>query len=62
MRVGICGATGQVGRVMRVLLEARGFPVDEIRYFASANSEVHTTSMLMTAMAGFLIWVFWIIC
>ena len=38
MRVGIFGATGQVGRVMRVLLEERGFPVDEIRYLASANS------------------------
>ncbi len=38
MRVGIVGATGQVGGVMRRLLEERDFPVDEIRYFASARS------------------------
>ncbi|MCB0966033.1 MAG: aspartate-semialdehyde dehydrogenase [Ilumatobacter sp.] len=38
MRVGIVGATGQVGGVMRRLLEERNFPVDEIRYFASARS------------------------
>ena len=38
MRVGVFGATGQVGRVMRALLAERDFPVDEIRYFASAKS------------------------
>jgi aspartate-semialdehyde dehydrogenase len=38
MRVGVVGATGQVGGVMRRLLEERGFPVDEIRYFASSRS------------------------
>jgi aspartate-semialdehyde dehydrogenase len=38
MRVGIVGATGQVGSVMRRLLEERNFPVDQIRYFASARS------------------------
>ena len=38
MRVGVVGATGQVGSVMRAVLEERGFPVDEIRYFASARS------------------------
>jgi aspartate-semialdehyde dehydrogenase len=38
MRVGIVGATGQVGGVMRRLLEERGFPVDDIRFFASARS------------------------
>jgi len=38
MRVGVVGATGQVGGVMRRLLDERGFPVDEIRYFASARS------------------------
>ncbi|GAB3624524.1 aspartate-semialdehyde dehydrogenase [Mariniluteicoccus endophyticus] len=38
MRVGVFGATGQVGGVMRTLLEERDFPVDEIRYFASARS------------------------
>ena len=38
MRVGVVGATGQVGGVMRRLLEERNFPVDEIRYFASARS------------------------
>ena len=38
MRVGVVGATGQVGSVMRNLLEERNFPIDEIRYFASARS------------------------
>ncbi len=38
MRVGVFGATGQVGSVMRAVLAERGFPVDDIRYFASARS------------------------
>ncbi|MDQ1704352.1 MAG: aspartate-semialdehyde dehydrogenase [Frankiaceae bacterium] len=37
-RVGVVGATGQVGGVMRRLLAERGFPVAEIRFFASARS------------------------
>ncbi|MGI9604256.1 MAG: aspartate-semialdehyde dehydrogenase [Acidimicrobiales bacterium] len=42
MRVGVVGATGQVGGVMRRLLEERNFPVDEMRYFASARSAGQT--------------------
>ncbi len=38
MKVGVVGATGQVGGVMRKLLAERSFPVEEIRYFASARS------------------------
>jgi aspartate-semialdehyde dehydrogenase len=38
MRVGVVGATGQVGGVMRRLLAERDFPVDELRYFASSRS------------------------
>jgi aspartate-semialdehyde dehydrogenase len=38
MRLGVFGATGQVGRVMRTLLDERSFPLDEIRFFASARS------------------------
>ena len=38
IRVGVVGATGQVGAVMRKLLEERDFPVAEIRFFASARS------------------------
>src|SRR5262245_63790652 len=38
MKVGVVGATGQVGSVMRAILEERNFPVDELRYFASARS------------------------
>src|SRR5215212_951631 len=38
MRVAVVGATGQVGGVMRRLLAERMFPVDELRYFASARS------------------------
>jgi aspartate-semialdehyde dehydrogenase len=38
MRVGVVGATGQVGGVMRRLLAERSFRVDEVRFFASARS------------------------
>ncbi|HET6624999.1 MAG TPA: aspartate-semialdehyde dehydrogenase [Nocardioidaceae bacterium] len=38
VRIGIVGATGQVGAVMRQVLLERGFPVSEIRFFASARS------------------------
>ena len=38
MRIGVVGATGQVGGVMRRLLEERAFPVTEMRFFASARS------------------------
>jgi len=36
--VAVVGATGQVGRVMRTLLEERNFPADKVRFFASARS------------------------
>lgn len=36
--IGVVGATGQVGQVMRALLEERNFPADEVRFFASARS------------------------
>ncbi|WP_280421440.1 aspartate-semialdehyde dehydrogenase [Nocardia carnea] len=38
VRVGVVGATGQVGAVMRKLLDERDFPADEVRFFASARS------------------------
>jgi aspartate-semialdehyde dehydrogenase len=38
MRVGVFGATGQVGSVMRSILAGRNFPVDDMRYFASVRS------------------------
>jgi aspartate-semialdehyde dehydrogenase len=38
MKIGIIGATGQVGGVMRRVLAERKFPVDELRLFASARS------------------------
>ena len=38
MRIGIVGATGQVGTVMMRLLAERDFPVTELRLFASARS------------------------
>jgi len=38
LRVGVIGATGQVGGVMRRILAERSFPVAEMRYFASARS------------------------
>ncbi len=39
MRVGIVGATGQVGGVMMAILAERNFPTEELRLFASARSE-----------------------
>ncbi len=36
--VGVVGATGQVGTVMRELLESRNFELDAVRFFASARS------------------------
>ena len=38
LNVGVVGATGQVGAVMRDLLLERGFPVGDLRFFASARS------------------------
>ena len=38
MRVGVVGATGQVGGVMRAILAERKFPITELRFFASARS------------------------
>jgi aspartate-semialdehyde dehydrogenase len=48
MRVGVFGATGQVGGVMRALLAERRFPVEQIRYFASARSAGRTLPWLDT--------------
>jgi len=42
MRVGVFGATGQVGGVMLRVLEERSFPIDELRVFASARSAGRT--------------------
>ena len=36
--VAIVGATGQVGRVMREILQERNFPADNVRFFASPRS------------------------
>jgi aspartate-semialdehyde dehydrogenase len=37
--IGVVGATGQVGQVMRVLLDERAFPATTVRFFASARSQ-----------------------
>ena len=42
VRVGVVGATGQVGGVMREVLAERAFPVADIRFFASARSAGRT--------------------
>src|SRR6516164_3830389 len=36
--LGVVGATGQVGQVMRALLDERDFPATTVRFFASARS------------------------
>ncbi|TQF74930.1 aspartate-semialdehyde dehydrogenase [Rhodococcus spelaei] len=38
LTIAVVGATGQVGAVMRTLLEERNFPADTVRFFASARS------------------------
>ena len=38
VHIGVVGATGQVGVVMRNLLEERNFPASSVRFFASARS------------------------
>jgi aspartate-semialdehyde dehydrogenase len=38
MRVGVIGATGLAGTVMRTLLAERAFPLDDVRFFASSRS------------------------
>ncbi|HET7195699.1 MAG TPA: aspartate-semialdehyde dehydrogenase [Nocardioides sp.] len=38
LRIGVVGATGQVGVAMRQILAERSFPADEFRFFASARS------------------------
>jgi aspartate-semialdehyde dehydrogenase len=37
--IGVVGATGQVGQVMRRLLDERDFPATTVRFFASARSQ-----------------------
>ncbi|CKT84167.1 aspartate-semialdehyde dehydrogenase [Mycobacterium tuberculosis] len=39
LSIGIVGATGQVGQVMRTLLDERDFPASAVRFFASARSQ-----------------------
>src|SRR5215207_11032568 len=39
VNIGVVGATGQVGQVMRKLLEERDFPTTSVRFFASARSQ-----------------------
>jgi len=43
-RIGVVGATGQVGTVVRQLLADRALPIDEIRFFASSRSAGTTLS------------------
>jgi aspartate-semialdehyde dehydrogenase len=44
LSVGVVGATGQVGTVMRRLLDERNMPIREIRFFATARSAGQTLS------------------
>jgi aspartate-semialdehyde dehydrogenase len=39
VNIGVIGATGQVGQVMRTLLDERDFPATSVRFFASARSQ-----------------------
>ncbi|RFD26823.1 aspartate-semialdehyde dehydrogenase [Mycobacterium uberis] len=42
LSIGVVGATGQVGEVMRTLLDQRDFPAESVRFFASARSQGRT--------------------
>ncbi|WEH41800.1 aspartate-semialdehyde dehydrogenase [Streptomyces sp. AM 2-1-1] len=50
MKVGIVGATGQVGTVLRKILAEREFPVTELRLFASARSAGSTIDFRGTSV------------
>jgi len=50
VNIGVVGATGQVGAVVRRLLEERDFPVASIRFFASARSAGSTLSFKGTVI------------
>jgi len=50
VNVGIVGATGQVGTVMRRILVERDFPVETLRLFASARSAGSTIDFKGTAV------------
>src|SRR6201990_1969152 len=39
VNIGVIGATGQVGQVMRRLLDERDFPATSVRFFASSRSQ-----------------------
>ena len=39
LSIGVVGATGQVGQVMRTLLDEREFPATSVRFFASSRSQ-----------------------
>jgi aspartate-semialdehyde dehydrogenase len=39
LSIGVVGATGQVGQVMRTLLDERAFPATSVRFFASSRSQ-----------------------
>ena len=49
MRVGVIGATGQVGTMMRRLLASRNFPVDDIRFFAALSEAGININMISTS-------------
>ena len=42
VNIGVVGATGQVGQVMRNLLAQRDFPATGVRFFASSRSAGRT--------------------
>ncbi len=51
LRVGVVGATGQVGGVMRRLLDERAYPVSQVRFFASTRSAGSTLLWRETEVA-----------
>ena len=53
LTVALVGATGQVGRVMRTLLEERNFPAAKLRLFATSRSAgKQLTCLLYTSDAA----------
>ncbi|MBA2740053.1 MAG: aspartate-semialdehyde dehydrogenase [Nocardioidaceae bacterium] len=55
LRVGVVGATGQVGAVMLRLLAERALPVAEVRFFASARSAGRTLPGLADGADGVVV-------
>ena len=55
LRVGVVGATGQVGAVMRQILAERKFPIADIRNNQEFGPELAQLGLELRAQDGFIL-------